>query len=239
MKTIALIIPMQEELNALQDLLPSGIQCYAGPFSYIEINFSGHRLLLMRSGVGKVNTAASLSALLMSVSVDKVINLGSAGGIEPHLKVFDWVIAPQILHHDVDVTPLGFAWGQMLGEPEVYDVDQNLFDCCRIVAESLFKVDHVHYGIIGSGESFIYKPEQIEQIRERFQKKVLCVEMEGAAMAQVCRKFGVGFLAIRCISDNPSSSQENHLDFQKFLDQASAGAANFCLNVLNRYLVNP
>jgi adenosylhomocysteine nucleosidase len=143
------------------------------------------------------------------------------------------VIPDEVLAVDVDVTPLGFAYGQMLGEPDRYHPDPTLRTRALAVSERWPQMPPIHTGAVGTGDSFVYRPDQIEQIRARFgDDRVACVEMEGAALAQVCRRFGVPFLIVRSLSDVPAAGIGNHLDFPVFLERAAANAARLVLEML-------
>ena len=199
----------------------------------LQVEFQGQNLFLARSGVGKVNTAMNLSLLLGSLPFDEVVNIGSAGGLREGQKILDLVIPDEVLAIDVDVTPLGFAYGQMLGEPAVYHTDASMRKRFHRAAAAWSDMPVVHEGAVGTGDSFVYRPDQVQQIRERFgEHRVACVEMEGAALAQVCRRFQVPFLIVRSLSDVPASGEGNHLDFPVFLERAAANAARLVVEML-------
>lgn len=233
MSTIAIVAPMQEELDALVRLLPEGRRTTHRGLDLLEVGFAGHTLVLARSGVGKVNTAMNVTLLLGHIEVDWIVNLGSAGGMRPGQHVLDLVVPQEVLAVDVDVTPLGFAFGQMLGEPEVYHTDDALRSRFEGVAKAWSGMPPVHHGAVGTTDSFVYRPDQVSLIRERFgADRVACVEMEGAALAQVCRRFGVPFLIVRSLSDVPADGHGNHLDFPVFLEKAAHNAARLVLEML-------
>ena len=233
MSTIAIVAPMQEELDALVRLLPEGRRTAHRGLDLLEVEFAGHTLVLARSGVGKVNTAMNVTLLLGHLEIDWIVNLGSAGGMRPGQHVLDLVVPDEVLAVDVDVTPLGFAFGQMLGEPEVYHTDDALRARFEGVANAWSGMPPVHHGAVGTTDSFVYRPDQVSLIRERFgMDRVACVEMEGAALAQVCRRFGVPFLIVRSLSDVPADGHGNHLDFPVFLEKAAHNAARLVLEML-------
>jgi adenosylhomocysteine nucleosidase len=232
-KTIALLAPMQEELDAVLALLPPVSPRLVHGLELLETDYAGHHLILARSGVGKVNTAMNLTLLLSHRRVDEVVNIGSAGGLREGQNVLDLVVPDEVLAVDVDVTPLGFAYGQMLGEPELYHADATLRERFHAAAARWPEMPPVHQGAVGTGDSFVYRPDQVAQIRERFgENRVACVEMEGAALAQVCRRFGVPFLIVRSLSDVPAAGVGNHLDFPVFLRRAAANAARLVRGML-------
>ncbi|MCB9497147.1 MAG: 5'-methylthioadenosine/adenosylhomocysteine nucleosidase [Fibrobacteria bacterium] len=233
MKTIAILAPMQEELDALLKLLPPAEAGRLGLLDVLETEYAGSRLVLARSGVGKVNTAMSAAVLLSHLKVDEVVNVGSAGGMRAGQRILDLVVPDEVLAVDVDVTPLGFAFGQMLGEPEVYHTDDRLRARFARALEGWADHPPVHHGAVGTGDSFVYRPDQLATIAERFgADRVACVEMEGAALAQVCRRFSVPLLIVRSLSDVPAAGEGNHIDFPVFLERAAHNAAKLVLAML-------
>ena len=235
METIAILAPMQEELDALVRLLPPCRLVQIRHLDVLMTEFGGKRILLARSGVGKVNTAMNATLLLGSESIDVVVNVGSAGGLREGQRILELVVPDEVLAVDVDVTPLGFEYGQMLGEPAVYRTDAEWrAKALRVIGEIPDLPLH-HKGAVGTGDSFVYRPDQVDQIRTRFGiDRVACVEMEGAALAQVCRRFGVPFLVVRSLSDVPAAGEGNHLDFPVFLDKAAHNAARLVVGMLDK-----
>ena len=233
MKTIAILAPMQEELDALTHLLPASTSETLHGLEILRVVYQGTALILARSGVGKVNTAMNLTLLLSHLEIDEVVNIGTAGGLREDQKILDLVVPDEVIAVDVDVTPLGFAFGQMLGGPAAFLPDPGLRARFEKAAATWPDMPRLHQGAVGSSDSFIYKPEQVEQIRERFGKdRVACVEMEGAALAQVCHSFQVPFLIVRSLSDVPAAGEGNHIDFQTFLEKAAHNAARLVTEML-------
>lgn len=233
MTTIAILAPMQEELDALVRLLPPGTAAHHRGIDVLHVPFQGRDLILARSGVGKVNTAMNVALLLGYRPIDQIINLGSAGGLRAGQGILDLVVPDEVLAVDVDVTPLGFAFGQMLGEPEVYHTDAGMRARFERVAGSWPGMPKVHHGAVGTTDSFVYRPDQVALIRERFgADRVACVEMEGAALAQVARRFDIPFLIVRSLSDVPAAGEGNHLDFPVFLEKAAHNAARLVVEML-------
>ena len=234
MKTIAILAPMQEELDALVRLLPPCREDAIRHLPVLRTEYRGIPLLLARSGVGKVNTAMNATLVLAHEPLEAVVNVGSAGGLRAGQRILDLVVPEEVLAVDVDVTPLGFEFGQMLGEPSVYHTDSALRERFERAVGSWPDMPAVHRGAVGTGDSFVYQPEQIDRIRFRFgPDRVACVEMEGAALAQVCRRFGIPFLIVRSLSDVPAAGEGNHLDFPVFLERAAGNAARLVLAMLD------
>ena len=121
----------------------------------------------------------------------------------------------------------------MLGEPAAYESDDTMRGWFDQAAASWPEMPAVHRGAVGTTDSFVYRPDQVALIRERFgEDRVACVEMEGAALAQVCRRFNVPFLIVRSLSDVPATDADNHLDFNAFLHRAAHNAARLTLEML-------
>jgi adenosylhomocysteine nucleosidase len=233
MKTIAILAPMQEELDALARQLPSGTTEIVHGLSVLHVDFSGHHLVLAKSGVGKVNTAMNATLIASAFAPDAIVNVGSSGGLRDGQKILDLVVPDEVLAIDVDVTPLGFEYGQMLGEPAVYHTDAKLRDLFEHAVRNWQEIPTIHQGAVGTGDSFVYRPDQVSLIRERFgEHRVACVEMEGAALAQVCRRFSIPFLIVRSLSDVPAAGEGNHLDFPVFLEKAADNAARLVVEML-------
>jgi len=228
---------MQEELDALTRLLPPATRSVHHGLEVLRTDFGENHLILGRSGVGKVNTAMNLSLLLSVHPVDAVVNIGSAGGLREGQRILDLVVPDEVVAVDVDVTPLGFAYGQMLGEPASYRPDPAMRLRFKRTVAAWPDMPAVHEGAVGSGDSFVYQPSQIRQIRDRFgEDRVACVEMEGAAIAQVCLRFGVPFLVVRSLSDVPAAGEGNHLDFPVFLERAAHNAARLVVEMLGSHV---
>lgn len=233
MPSIAIFAPMQEELQALLAQLPPATKRTLPGLEILETQFHGKQLVLACSGVGKVNTAMNVGIVLSHLQVDAVLNVGTAGGLREDQKILDLVVPDEVLAIDVDVTPLGFAYGQILGGPPAFFADPALRSRFERASRSWPDMPPVHHGAVGTGDTFVNKPQQVEQIRDRFGRdRVACVEMEGAALAQVCLRFKVPFLIVRSISDVPAASAENHLDFPVFLERAAHNAARLLVEML-------
>lgn len=228
---IAIVAAMQEELDALLD-------CYPAYESHTHFNtclfkarHGSRNLVIAQSGVGKVNAACTLALLLSDFEPDCVINIGSAGGLQPDQKVMDLVVPEEIVYTDVDVTPLGFAYGQMLGSPARFRASTTLLNRFRALSNA--QTVPCRHGMLGSADAFIHTAEQINQIRQRFGNQVHCVDMEGAAIAHVCTRFGVPFLILRALSDVHGKG-ENAIDFKRFLKRAAKNSAALCHALVER-----
>lgn len=227
MQTIALVGAMQPEIELLRQSLEGCNEIQHGAFTVYRGRYADKDVVLVLSGIGKVNAALS-TAVLLQYHPDCVINTGSAGGLGKDLQVGDVVIGTQTAHHDADVTAFGYAHGQLPQMPARFESDAHL---CRAAqqAASAFSGANVHSGLIVSGDQFIHSAEKVAQLRALF-PDALAVEMEAAAIAQSCHQFGVPFVVIRALSD--LADAEASISFETFLQQASVHSAQMVQNLL-------
>ena len=124
---IAIIGAMEEEVTLLRDKIENKtVEVIAG-CEFTTGTYGGVDVVLLRSGIGKVNAAMSTTILLEKYNPDYVINTGSAGGYDPELNVGDLVISTEVRHHDVDCTVFGYEYGQVPQLPAAFHADKELF----------------------------------------------------------------------------------------------------------------
>jgi len=222
-KTVAVLAAMQEELDAILALFENckgtklcGMQVYTA-----ELN--NCRFIFALSGVGRANTAINSALIAKEYKPDIMLNVGTAGGLQKEQKILDLVIPSEIVAVDVDLTSLGFEYGQVLGEPASYFASKELQAKLLEISKGFVTT---HEGTVGSSETFICKPEQVAEIRRRFgENRVVCVEMEAFSIAVTCSRFKIPFAIIRSLSDVPAHGEGNELAFNEFLKAASGNAA--------------
>ncbi len=227
---VGIIGAMEQEVALLRDRI-EGLQTHrkAG-FEFYTGQLAGHEVVLLRSGIGKVNAAIGTTLLLDAFAPDAVINTGSAGGFDPDLEVGDLVIGEKVCHHDVDVTPFGYAPGQIPGLPACFLADDALIRLAEAAMAELGTL-RCKRGLIASGDRFMHEPDDVARVRARF-PAMLAAEMEAAAIAQACHLFGTPFVIIRALSD--IAGKENAVTFEQFLDTAARHAATLILAMLRR-----
>lgn len=233
MKPIAIVAAMPQERQALLAVFPEHKRYVHYNTCMFETHLATQRIIIAESGVGKVNAACTLALLLSDFDPCCVINTGSAGGMQPGQQILDLVVPDEVVYTDVDVTPLGFAYGQVLGSPPRFSTCPELHAQFNAVLAAMEHPPVCHRGLLGSADSFIYKASQIESIKENFGGQVQCVEMEGGAIAHVCSRFGVPLLILRSLSDAPGQGV-NTMDFNTFLPRAAAMSARLCLELVRR-----
>lgn len=225
---IGIIGAMAQEVEILRSYMQelkvieiAGCIIYEGQINNTEV-------ALLQSGIGKVAAAVGTTLLLQLAKPDIVINTGSAGGLDSNLEVGDIVISTEVRHHDVDVTAFGYEKGQLPANPPAFLPDGQLVDLA--LKESQKMGLNAVSGLICSGDLFVNSVEIIDRIRGDF-PNVVAVEMEAAAIAQVCHAFGVPFIVIRAISD--VADKVSHLSFDEFLPLAAEKSSTVVLTVLN------
>lgn len=203
---------------------------------------AGREVVLAQCGVGKV--AAAITATLMAQQVDALIMVGTAGGIGTEVYTGDVVVATELVQHDMDARPLFARWVlPSVGLSHIPTDDRltkALLDAATqvVTAPSAQLTDfgitkpQAHAGVVASGDVFMSTSEHSLQLRADL-PNVLAVEMEGAAVAQVCHTAGVPFAVVRTISDRADAAAA--LDFPRFLQSV---AAPYARDLVTRALPN-
>jgi adenosylhomocysteine nucleosidase len=230
-RVTAVIAAMPEELEGLWRATEGATPERIGPFDVIRGELEGQRVLLAECGIGKVN-AAALAQALLGAGVERVVVTGVAGALDPELRVGDLVVSVDAVQHDVDVRGLGYALGHVPGEEPSWSADPLLVRCAVEAAEEVAAAAGVRAvtGRIASGDQFIADPARVAVLRETF--AAACAEMEGAAVAQVCARWGAPFVIVRSISDTAGHTAE--VDFRAFTRVASERAVAVVRGLLRR-----
>jgi len=194
--------------------------------TFHEATYHGHDLVMVKAGVGKVNAAMCTQILVDTFDADAVICTGSAGALHDDLDIGDIVIAEDCVQHDVRVDFLGLPPGQIPFS------DLRFFSAAPALIEHARAVDlpghSLRFGRVCTGDAFIQDEDRRTAIREELGGD--CVEMEGAAVGQVCTLNEVPFLLVRAISDRADGASD--IDFQAFLHEAAQSSARIVLHLL-------
>lgn len=209
---IGIIGAMEEEIRYLKKVIKNQEIIHHYNFVFTKGQLGQHDVVLVLSGIGKVNATVSALLLKEKFDVDVMINTGSAGAIDPVLEVGDIVIAHSLTHHDVDVTGFGYEPGQMAGMPNVYYPNTQLMRIAQEVCRTMDMEPII--GQIASGDQFINSGDKIKAIATTF-PTVRAAEMESAAIAQTAYVLGVPFVIIRAISDR--ADDEASMSFDQFI----------------------
>jgi adenosylhomocysteine nucleosidase len=215
---IAVVSAMREELHALQaELHAPHLERAAGREFHLG-TLHGRAVLLALSGIGKVAAATTTALLLDRFAVDAILFTGVAGGLGAGVRVGDVVIGDTLLQHDLDASPIFPRWEVPLTGLSRFAADSAWSDT---LAEAARATGHaVHRGLIVSGDRFVSTSAESGALRAAL-PDALAVEMEGAAVAQVCHDFARPFAVMRTVSDRADDSA--HVDFSRFVADVASG----------------
>ncbi|RKP55342.1 5'-methylthioadenosine/adenosylhomocysteine nucleosidase [Cohnella endophytica] len=215
--TIGIIGAMQEEIELVLARLENKQTEKHGGIVYHRGDFHGKKVVLTRSGVGKVNSAVCTQILIDRFGADAVIFTGVAGAVDPALNIGDIVVSSSSLQHDVDVTALGFPRGTIpYQDVSEYAADARLVALAELSGEKVFPGRCVT-GKVLSGDQFIADRSAVKQLYEELGGA--CTEMEGASVAQVCHMNDIPYVVIRSMSDKADGSA--HVNFAEFTIEAA------------------
>ena len=232
MNKIGIIGAMETEVKMLRSKLENPSQTEYAGLTFYEGTISGKNLIIVKSGVGKVNAALCAQALALKFGASKIINTGIAGATGGGLNMFDFVASTEALYHDVDVEIFGYKPGQIPGMPETFKADDNLAEAAvKAFANTEASKEHkILKGRIASGDQFISDSTAKNRIKTTFAP--LCVEMEGAAIAHACTLNKVPFVIIRCMSDMADDSERGESKYKFNEDSAAEESAKLILELI-------
>lgn len=226
---IGIIGAMEEEVAEILKLMDlNDKQEYQG-YTFYKGKMSNKDVVVLQSGVGKVNATISTTLMMIYYDIDYVINVGSAGGLHLNQNVGDVVISKTVAHHDVDVTAFGHEMGKVPGFPLYFQADSELLEKVQSILEKSHNVSHI--GLIVSGDQFISQDNQVSLIRKNF-PEAMCSEMEAASIAQVCYTFGKKFIITRSLSDVFNKGNSS-IQFDEYLKKASQSSAHMCYELVS------
>ncbi|MBG9978460.1 MAG: 5'-methylthioadenosine/adenosylhomocysteine nucleosidase [Ruoffia tabacinasalis] len=221
---IGLIGAMEEEIRELKKSITNQEHTEQFGVEFIKGNLEGKEVVLVLSGIGKVNVTITVTLLKQLFNVTHIINTGSAGALDSALEVGDIVIAHSLTYHDVDVTGFNYELGQMAGMPAQYYPDTEMV---RIAQNACREIGLEPYiGQIVSGDQFVSTQEQKSEILNNF-PLARAAEMESTAIAQAAYVMGVPFVIIRAISD--SANDEASVTFDEFIVTAGKVSATMVM----------
>lgn len=219
-KYIGIIVAEIKELEAIKEIMVNVEETSIYDLIIFKGEINNRRYIVVRSGVGKVNAARTTQILIDKFNIEYIVNLGSAGAINDELNIGDIIIGEKLVQHDFDVTAFGSDKGYIPDTGKFFKAEDSLIQKCKNI-----KIQNINTitGTVASGDVFCNEIDMKCKIRKEFDAD--CVEMEGAAVAQVCHLNKIPFVVIRSISDIPNGN--NQIDFDKYLESASKNCAEF------------
>jgi len=215
----AIVSAMHQELAAVLALMPDEHKRVAAGREFWAGHLHGREVVVVLSRIGKVAAATTATALIERFGVQRIVFTGVAGGIAPGVARGDVVVADQFLQHDLDASPIFPRYEVPLYGTARFDTDPALTDRLDAAVRHALPGTRVHRGLIASGDRFVSSAAESQALQQAL-PDALCVEMEGAAIAQVCHDYGVPFAAVRTISDR--ADDDAHGDFVQFIEQVAS-----------------
>lgn len=226
-KTIGIIGAMDSEVQRLKEFISVDETVTISGIDYVCGQFEGKKVIIAKSGVGKVFAGICAQTMIITFNPDILINVGVAGSLSKDLDIADVAIANNVVQYDMDTTAVGDPLGMISGINIIYlPCDQSIVDGLSECANELEIKSKV--GTIASGDSFVNSREKKKYIVDNF--SAISCEMEGAAIGQVCYVNKVPFCVIRAISDNGDENSEN--DYFVSMTKASGVA----MDLTEKYL---
>lgn len=227
MKKTGIIGAMEIEVEGLKKNMEISREVRKAGMDFCEGTLQGSPVVVVRSGIGKVNAAVCTQILIDEFQVEAVINTGIAGSLDARIDIGDIVVSTDLVHHDMDAGGFGYEPGQI---PQMnvfsFTADETLAAAAEKVCQEVNPEISVFRGRVVSGDQFISDKAVKERITGQFHG--LCTEMEGAAIAQAAYLNEVPFVVIRAISDKADdSATEDYPTFEK-------KAAQHCMQLVER-----
>ncbi|MDM1041299.1 5'-methylthioadenosine/adenosylhomocysteine nucleosidase [Empedobacter falsenii] len=236
-RIIGIMGAIPQEINGVVNLLTNKQEHKIGRRSYFTGELNNQKVVVVFSRVGKVAASATVTTLILEFKVSELIFTGVAGGIHADVKIGDIVLGQSLIQHDMNAQPLFPAYEiPMLGKA-YFEADSSQLEVATTAILEILEEQHLHnvisekdldkfnihqpqlhVGLIGSGDLFFSTNSQKEKLQQNL-PEILCVEMEGAAVAQVCYEFDIPFIIIRTISDD--ADDHSTLDFNSFIEKIS------------------
>lgn len=219
--TLAILSALADEQRGLIEQLHQPQRTLHAGREFWQGQLHGHPVVLALSKIGKVAAATTATALIEKFGVQRIVFTGVAGGIGPGVQVGDLVVARELVQHDLDASPLFPRFEVPLYGQSRFTTDlpltAQLLQASHAALGALGHAGTVHHGLLASGDQFVSCPLACQVLRDALASAghdALAVEMEGAAVAQVCFDYRVPFAAVRTISDRADA--QAHVDFQVF-----------------------
>lgn len=215
MTLIAVVAAMDKEVELIRNLMTSLRKNEESGFVFFEGTLGGRNIVLMQSGIGKVNAACGVLELIKRYHPAAILSSGVAGGLDAGGKPGDIIIGKETVYHDVWCGD-GNEYGQVQGLPARFAADEKLYRAaCKMQTDG----KRIFNGLICSGDKFITSEKERCEIKKHF-PEALAADMESCAAAQTCYLYAVPFLSLRIISDTPGNTDDHALQYENFWKSA-------------------
>ena len=229
---IGIISAMSNEISLLLENAEISYVKTIGGEDFHAGTLQGQDVVILKAGIGKVLAASGMSAMLNNFNITKVLFTGVAGGVGDETQVLDIVVATDLVQHDYgQMTNDGFVWTKGYIDDGRYACSEDLVDRAYEAASEVVGADHVFKGTIATGDQFIASESYVKRLQEEF--NALACEMEGAAVALVCRQYEVPFVVIRSMSDKADGiARDTYLNFS---DEAADRSGSIIMKMLDSF----
>ena len=229
MNTIGIIGAMEEEVAILKEKMSEVTVLEKAGMEFFKGILGGQPVVVVRSGIGKVNAGICTQILADVFQVNAVINTGIAGSLKAEINIGDIVLSTDTMQHDVDAREFGYEIGQVPRmDTRTFPADNRLRETALQVCRKVNPEIQVFEGRVASGDQFVADKETKEKIIANTQ--AYCTEMEGAAIGQAAYLNGIPYLVIRAISDKADDSA--HMDYPAFEKEAIRHTVNLVENMM-------
>lgn len=229
MNTIGIIGAMEEEVAILKEKMSEVTVLEKAGMEFFRGILGGQQVVVVRSGIGKVNAGICTQILADVFHVNAVINTGIAGSLKAEINIGDIVLSTDTMQHDVDAREFGYEIGQVPRmDTRTFPADDRLRETALQVCRKVNPEIQVFEGRVASGDQFVADKETKEKIIANTQ--AYCTEMEGAAIGQAAYLNRIPYLVIRAISDKADDSA--HMDYPAFEKEAIRHTVNLVENMM-------
>lgn len=231
MKRIGIIGAMEEEVAQLKEKMQVEQIVNKASMEFYQGTLCGKEVVVVRSGIGKVNAGICTQILADVFQVEAIINTGIAGSLQAEINIGDLVISSDALQHDMDAREFGYERGQIPRMDTLsFPADERLIDAAKASCEQVNPEISVFVGRVVTGDQFIASRQVKDEIKSW--SKGLCTEMEGAAIAQVAYLNQIPFVILRAISDKADDSAA--MDYPTFEKQAILHSVRLVEDLMKR-----
>lgn len=230
---IGILGAMPEEISMIKKCFIDSKDDIIGNRTYTQGKLGIYDIVLTFSRWGKVASSSTATTLINKYDVNLIIFMGVAGAVNKSVNIGDIVIAESLYQHDMDARPLYDQFQIPMSETIYFDAQKEYSEKAKMAVDQFLKkinayvkdellskyaisIPKVHRGIIASGDKFVSNPYKDKNLSlKKDNLETLAVEMEGAAVAQVCFEYNIPFIVIRTISDKADHNAA--FDFQSFI----------------------
>ena len=222
---------MEEEIILLKEKMEIEVVVKKASMEFYQGRLNGHEVVLVRSGIGKVNAGLCAQILVDVFNVNRLINTGIAGSLKAEIDIGDIVISSDAVQQDMDARAFGYARGEIPRMDTLsFPADEELIALAKAACEEVNPEIHAFVGRIVTGDQFVAGREIKEEIASWTEG--CCTEMEGAAIAQAAYLNKVPFVIVRAISDKADDSAS--MDYPEFEKKAIEHSVKLVENFVSR-----